>query len=131
MSTSIRGTLATAGFALALAGCGTAEPVGGADPLRAVEIPEGFTFATTQALTVTVHAGVTVIPSGGKLVISRRGGAVVYSGALLPDRPLSLELMVPTADRDLVVKLEAEHATWAAELVAEGPTATVTFEEDS
>lgn len=132
MSNWMKRPLAAAGLALSVGvGCGVAPEVSEAEPLRNVEIPEDFTFATTQGLALTVRAGLTVIPNGGRLVVERASGAVVYSGALVPDQPLRLDVVVPKADRALVVKLVAEHASFGAEVVADGPTASVVFEEDS
>ncbi len=116
---------------MALAACGTEAPSGSQDPLRQVEIPEGFTFQTTRALTLTLQAGLTALPAGGVLSIRRADGALIYSGALVPDRVMKLQLMAPVSDPRLHIELKAEHQTWQAELTADRAELSYTFREDN
>lgn len=116
---------------MALAACGTEGSTGSQDPLRQVDIPEGFAFQTTRALTLTLQAGLTALPEGGVLTVRRADGALIYSGALLPDRVMKLQLMAPTSDPRLHIELKAEHQTWQAELTADRGELSYTFREDN
>lgn len=116
---------------LGLAACGSQEQASANEPLRQIDIPADFTFSTTRAVTVTVSAGFTAIPTGAKLVIERGDGSVVYSGALLADRPLTLPLMVATADQRLVLRMNSEYREWQAELQVDGPQVSYVFTEEN
>lgn len=76
--------------------------------LRDVEIASDFTFATTRSVALTVRAdkGSTGSESAA-LEVARPDGKILFRGPIHGDRPLTLDLNVPTKDAELRVKLSA------------------------
>lgn len=112
-------------------GCGVS-PSSGAAPtsLAEVRVPETFTFATTQPVTLEVTASAAVLPEGQVAGLSIRNveGAELYRGPLAAGIPFRLKLAVPTAYARLDARLATttgEHATSAA---IAGASATIRFE---
>lgn len=87
---------------------GLREPASLAD----VQIPEGFDFATSQPLALRIETSHAV---PGRVELRDPAGDLIYQGAVLPERPLVLDIAVAKgAERlevSLVTGLERETAS--------------------
>ena len=108
--------------AFAFAGCAVeapnSDPGAGNDPLLSVDIPEGFTFATSRPLSLRVEMPAEEL--GRSLAEVRLAdGALVYRGPLLSPasihvpvgtETLQVGLRGPDGSRELTVSVEGDEA---------------------
>ncbi len=94
-------------FAILAVGCQEAAP-SGPDSLRNVKVPEGFDFATSRSVALTVNATEDKMGAAqGLLEVALPSGEVLHRGPVTAGTPLTLNLSVPTKDADLLLKVTA------------------------
>ena len=114
--------LAPLGFVLAFSGCAleapSSDPGAGNDSLLSVDIPEGFTFATSRPL--SLRADMSAEAKSRTLAEVRlEDGSLIYRGPLVS--PASVHVPVgtenlqfglrgPDGNRDLTVAIEGDEA---------------------
>lgn len=124
------GTSAALGFGLAASACyPRAElPQAPAPGLRDVEIPAGFDFAASRAVSLTVRAPAEVTGSqSAALEVTRPDGKILFRGPVHGDRLLSIDVHVPTKDEALTVKLMARGRESVASVMIIHDEATASF----
>lgn len=78
------------------------------DSLRNVKVPDGFDFATSRSVALTVSASEDKLgTSQGLLEVALPSGEVLHRGPVNAGTPLTLNLSVPTKDADLLLKVTA------------------------
>ena len=69
-------------------------------PLAQAKIPSDFNFVTTRGITLEARMAEALAENGPMaLEIRRQAGDVIFRGGLAPDRPVKVDLLVPTGDR--------------------------------
>lgn len=94
-------------------GCTTEEVSAPPTSLSEVTIPADFTFQTSETVAVEIAppAEAFVSTPDAPVEVRRPDGAVLYRGAVRKDRPLKLEVSVPTTVRTLDVVVGQQHST--------------------
>ena len=116
--------------ALGFAGCDADETnPGGAEPLRQVEIPADFTFATTRPVGLEVAASADFLGGPVALVeVKRVDGRTLYRGRLSPDRNVQVQLGLPTYQKEVVVEVATSSGRQTARVDVSSGTAAHRFE---
>lgn len=98
------------------------------ESLRDVEIPPDFTFATSRPVALTISAEASVLGGqAGALEIARPDGRVLYRGPLTAENTLALNLVVPTKDEEVQLKLQANQQEHVATVRVVDGAATQVF----
>jgi hypothetical protein len=106
----------------------TETPAAGPGVLRSTAFPADFDFATTRNVQMQVRAGALTLPRGADIVeVRRTDGSLVFQGALRAGVPLDLNLSLPSADREVEIRVGGERTVRAVRV----PVTTTELDLDS
>ena len=91
--------------------------------LNELNAPENFPWSTGMPVEVTITGLPTVVPVKSTLTLSRKDGSILFSGMHLMSSDAVINLIIPSAEKELVLK----YGTTTATLTIAGGKAAFSF----
>lgn len=93
--------------------------------LEDVTVPGDFTFQTNKPVALSVTASADAVQQGAALEIVRADGRRLYRGPIRANQPVALDVVIPSKDQQVQVRLLGRDATRTAAIdVSNGRGAT-------